>query len=662
MRLRHNMDCGGPDVSFGAAGLQQVSVLQSTHRTEGGFDESSCDDGGEVFSREDRAPEVREQWRALRELFKGSTQREAITSAREAAFAAANAACVEAGVRWSRSPSAAVRRCSLHISRVPVSRALVVGRPSDSKHGHASASSASDSLFKERTCPPSPGRSVSASSRTVLDVSLLQRRSEEIHYAEWPALQRALPRGLSLLEEVSYLPLAAAAAAPSEEAGRASGVSRESLAVPRKISVGQGETPSFDPRRPLNQPQLGRLLKRTTFAVLRRGLPKFFDLSLQPLATFVLHALKQRLEGLLSALRPTEGIGGKALEALVVQVREALTASASSMGRASATEILASHRMAERLSLCSGEWGTPGIEKRAFLEGALEVWALEKLNGENAQISYNAALDCWVVCSKRVSLLLPFGAAPSEARASSSPFAASAEAKASGTAEGQGLSLHSGQEAAQQHRRHFVEGEKDSGDLQAQECRGSSEETKPAPASPRGLSSQVGRGILCDRALHARRVAGAWSSLLKTLDEPQVTEDFGGCRTAPGAKARSSITFAAVRCGQRDLSEAPSGVVACASDRSRSCASRCSGKRSWGSCSTVQRSSTSCALRPSPPRRVASCSTLSFRMTAALSAGPLPRRWLSSVLFGCQLQRCAVYSGRGRLCTYSVCSPDFSSR
>nr|PUA87874.1 hypothetical protein TGBR9_283550 [Toxoplasma gondii TgCATBr9] len=37
----------------------------------------------------------------------------------------------------------------------------------------------------------------------------------------------------------------------------------------------------------------------------------------------------------------------------------------------------------------------------------VEVFALEKVNGENAQISFSVALDAWCICSKNVSLLVP---------------------------------------------------------------------------------------------------------------------------------------------------------------------------------------------------------------------------------------------------------------
>lgn len=35
----------------------------------------------------------------------------------------------------------------------------------------------------------------------------------------------------------------------------------------------------------------------------------------------------------------------------------------------------------------------------------LELIAAEKLNGENAQVSYNFEFDAWVICSKNVSIL-----------------------------------------------------------------------------------------------------------------------------------------------------------------------------------------------------------------------------------------------------------------
>ncbi|CBZ51744.1 conserved hypothetical protein [Neospora caninum Liverpool] len=47
------------------------------------------------------------------------------------------------------------------------------------------------------------------------------------------------------------------------------------------------------------------------------------------------------------------------------------------------------------------------VSSRSFSPFAVEVFALEKVNGENAQISFSAALDAWCVCSKNVSLLVP---------------------------------------------------------------------------------------------------------------------------------------------------------------------------------------------------------------------------------------------------------------
>lgn len=42
----------------------------------------------------------------------------------------------------------------------------------------------------------------------------------------------------------------------------------------------------------------------------------------------------------------------------------------------------------------------------AFEDGKrVELVKTEKVNGENAQVSYNYEYDAWVICSKNVSLL-----------------------------------------------------------------------------------------------------------------------------------------------------------------------------------------------------------------------------------------------------------------
>lgn len=38
----------------------------------------------------------------------------------------------------------------------------------------------------------------------------------------------------------------------------------------------------------------------------------------------------------------------------------------------------------------------------------MELIKTEKINGENAQVSYNYEYDAWVICSKNVSLLASF--------------------------------------------------------------------------------------------------------------------------------------------------------------------------------------------------------------------------------------------------------------
>ncbi|KEP61351.1 UNVERIFIED_CONTAM: hypothetical protein HHA_283550 [Hammondia hammondi] len=58
---------------------------------------------------------------------------------------------------------------------------------------------------------------------------------------------------------------------------------------------------------------------------------------------------------------------------------------------------------ASSLETCSS---SRSVSPRSLPFG-VEVFALEKVNGENAQISFSAALDAWCICSKNVSLLVP---------------------------------------------------------------------------------------------------------------------------------------------------------------------------------------------------------------------------------------------------------------
>ncbi|XP_026193327.1 uncharacterized protein LOC34620418 [Cyclospora cayetanensis] len=278
----------------------------------------------------------------------------------------------------------------------------------------------------------------------LIDVSLQNREAEDMLFASCPALRPLLRRGISLLE----LPLA------SQQ----------------------------------QQQQQHR------FILLRRGLPKFFDLELDLLAIFMLQLQEQQKQQ--HQNRPRQ----KKLELSASAIKATLDAAAA---QKLGTNVLASHQLAESLmSYCPPPSSNDNGKEEIF-----SVWALEKLNGEAAQISFCKELGAWVCCSKNVSLLLPVAVAT----AAATPVLDTAKATRAYDAEeaettARGKIAHSEQRNKQQ----LQEAVSLLRLVGAERVVSPSFDADPPPA-PR-------------RETYALRVAAAWNRQLQQLKEHQVKE------------------------------------------------------------------------------------------------------------------------------------------
>ncbi|CDJ61554.1 hypothetical protein, conserved [Eimeria maxima] len=156
---------------------------------------------------------------------------------------------------------------------------------------------------------------------------------------------------------------------------------------------------------------------------------------------------------------------------------------------------------------------------RSISGGMVEVWALEKLNGEAAHISFCSQLKAWACCSKNVCLLLPAGAAV----ASSCKY----------TMPGMSASRDDAALRDSSHQQRLAAGVLQ-GPSHLQEQRTSRKQQQQAQRQafkllrPLGLDRFVSHTVPPKgqkqpyREQYALRVADAWQRLLKHLTEEQV--------------------------------------------------------------------------------------------------------------------------------------------
>ncbi|KAL8270779.1 hypothetical protein Esti_005295 [Eimeria stiedai] len=321
-----------------------------------------------------------------------------------------------------------------------------------------------------------------SSSVVLIDVSLKNRAVEDELLSSSPVFRFVLRRGLSLLEIT--------------------------------------ETPQQQQQQH-QQPQ---------YILVRRGLPKFYDLELGLLAAFVLqHQLgarqqqQERKQPQNQQQQQTPNVQENGNASTVALPWECLEA----VKRASLTSLLSSHQLAQALVECSSSSSSRSNSNRSG-RGSFEVWALEKVNGDGAQISFCRELNAWACCSKNVCLFLHAAAAASS---STQPSAAAARgSQCLKVQEGQELSderSKNGEEQQSQgkEKRQHVEQQQQQQQQQQQHC----ERHKKVATLLRLLGvDQVVNGSLFDvpalppRETYALRVAAAWEQQLQQLQPEQV--------------------------------------------------------------------------------------------------------------------------------------------
>ncbi|CDJ34090.1 uncharacterized protein EMH_0059130 [Eimeria mitis] len=134
------------------------------------------------------------------------------------------------------------------------------------------------------------------------------------------------------------------------------------------------------------------------------------------------------------------GYGGKQVQR---QAQGAVPCSALDVAnKMSDNTLIWAHQLSLSLLL---SFGTPSVSddatsssscssgscSKSTTAGSVEVWALEKLNGEAAQISFCSQLKAWACCSKNVCLLLPAAAAAASSSKYTMPGTDAARAAAS---------------------------------------------------------------------------------------------------------------------------------------------------------------------------------------------------------------------------------------
>ncbi|CDJ54084.1 hypothetical protein, conserved [Eimeria brunetti] len=274
----------------------------------------------------------------------------------------------------------------------------------------------------------------------LLDVSLKETHLEERVLCACPELRPLLRRGLTLLEFTG---------------------------TPRKQEQ-QCQTAQHQYKEDLEG--------RGTYLLVRRGLPKFFDMDWESLACFFLQASlqqqwqlkekqwQQKQEKKQCTVKPNlqmqppeadmEGQqrqqqqqpqGGQEVTQRVrcpvqqqqkqrilgkkkkkhKQAQELVMYRSLRVAKDKCEDtLLSAHQLSQRLLQCFAAPGendnaASGSSSESYRgsesseAGLVEVWALQKLNGDSGQISFCSQLKAWVCCSKNVCLFLPAAAATS---------------------------------------------------------------------------------------------------------------------------------------------------------------------------------------------------------------------------------------------------------
>lgn len=177
---------------------------------------------------------------------------------------------------------------------------------------------------------------------------------------------------------------------------------------------------------------------------------------------------------------------------------------------------------------------------RSISGGMVEVWALEKLNGEAAHISFCSQLKAWACCSKNVCLLLPAGAAV----ASSCKY----------TMPGMSASRDDAALRDSSHQQRLAAGVLQ-GPSHLQEQRTSRKQQQQAQRQafkllrPLGLDRFVSHTVPPKgqkqpyREQYALRVADAWQRLLKHLTEEQVRHLLARNAVVPDQQVKTVAVF-----------------------------------------------------------------------------------------------------------------------
>lgn len=388
----------------------------------------------------------------------------------------------------------------------------------------------------------------------LLDISLQDKESEDQVFCFFPELVPLLRRGLTVLEFIESPEEAQQETNPQEQGSRRKHMKHD-------------------------------YQQQSKYVLVRRGLPKFFDLDLELLACFVLqetrrqeqqHEHKQEQKEQRTRFEqpphvqelqknrqqqqnspgqdqnlPQQPQGKKPLRQRRIpechqkqrQRGQARRGDAQSLGestvnsaldiarRGSAKALLCAHQLSacllRSLSISSKGSIACSSEENSTNAVSLEVWALEKLNGEAAQISFCTELNAWACCSKNVCVFLPAAAAAANGCRYTLPSAGEATAATPETAAAP-LQQH----YSKQHQQR-KEGHSDVQQRQEEQqrfCETQREKQQDVVALLRLLGADrifsqpfsVDTLRLRRRETYALRVSDAWQKQLQRLTQEQV--------------------------------------------------------------------------------------------------------------------------------------------
>ncbi|KAL8443154.1 hypothetical protein Emed_006938 [Eimeria media] len=336
----------------------------------------------------------------------GGTTEDAAAAATAPAAAGPSAAAAASAAAAPAAATAAAAAVSTTAAAAELPRQITIGASSTDGRTDGEAL---DSSRKKSSSSLSSTSSSSSSSLVLVDVSLKKRAIEDELLSSSPVFRSVLRRGLSLLEIT--------------------------------------ETPQHQQQQQQQQQR---------YLLVRRGLPKFYDLELDLLAAFL---LQHQLDARQQQQQGKEPLNQQQHQSPSVQETNGNAATAAlpwecveAVKRASTTSLLASHQLAQILIDCCSPYSSSSNNSSTTSssnnnhssssrdtsncngQSSFEVWALEKANGDGAQISFCQELNAWACCSKNVCLFLPASASSSTQPAAAAAAPASAATAAAATA------------------------------------------------------------------------------------------------------------------------------------------------------------------------------------------------------------------------------------